>query len=72
MADQKYFINSGRKAVFNYPNDRSIATIDTTYVQIENELAKKEDPNQFNEHKFEAMYRKYIQILDTDYTGYMI
>jgi hypothetical protein len=31
IADQKYFINSGRKAVFNAANDRSIASMDSTY-----------------------------------------
>jgi hypothetical protein len=32
-ADQKYFINSGRKAVFGYENDKSIAIMKPMYVQ---------------------------------------
>lgn len=72
IADQKYFIQPGRKALFNYPHDRSIATVKQTYVQVLNELAKDEDKNEFNEHKFEDMFTKYMQVLDTDYEGYMI
>ena len=32
IADQKYFINAGRKVVFNYPNDKSVGKVETTYV----------------------------------------
>ena len=46
--------------------------MESTYVQVKNELAKKEHPNEFNEAKWENMFGKYMQILDTDYKGYMV
>ena len=33
-ADQKYFINAGRRAVFRSPADRSLAEIDTTFGEV--------------------------------------
>jgi hypothetical protein len=71
-ADQKYFINSGRKAVFGYENDKSIAIMKPMYVQQQNELEEAEDKSKFSEAKFEHQYVKYFQILDTDYETYMV
>jgi len=59
-ADQKYFINSGRKAVFNYENDQSIAIMKPMYVQQQTELEEPEDKNKFSEEKFEHQYVKYF------------
>eukprot|EP00355_Strombidium_rassoulzadegani_P000924 CAMPEP_0168615352 /NCGR_PEP_ID=MMETSP0449_2-20121227/4459_1 /TAXON_ID=1082188 /ORGANISM="Strombidium rassoulzadegani, Strain ras09" /LENGTH=165 /DNA_ID=CAMNT_0008656087 /DNA_START=155 /DNA_END=649 /DNA_ORIENTATION=+ len=73
-ADQKYFINSGRKAVFNLGegSDKSIASIGNMFVQINEEIAKPEDPASFNVHKLEAQFLKYMQVLDTDYSNYLV
>ena len=32
----------------------------------------EDDPTSFNEHKFEAQYLKYMQVLDTDYDNYLV
>ena len=53
-ARNKYFINNGRKAVFNYDNP-SAALIQHMSVQVANELAKEDDPNEFNEVKWDDM-----------------
>ena len=53
-ADQKYFINSGRKAVFENENDKSVAIMKQMYVQVNNEIDKPEDKENFNEAKFDA------------------
>ena len=58
--------------MFNYPEDRSIAQIQQTYVQVENELNKPENPNMFNAHKFEDQFKKYLHVLDTDYKSYLV
>lgn len=71
-ADQKYFINSGRKAVFDDPDDKSIANMRWAYVQKENDLKESEDESKFNETKFDDQFLRFSQILDTDYTGYMV
>jgi len=49
-----------------------VAEIANMFVQINNSLDEDEDPNVFNEHKFEAMNTKYLHILDTDYKNYLV
>ena len=70
-ARNKYFINNGRKAVFKY-DDPSAALIQHMSVQVANELAKEDDPNEFNEVKWDDMMVRQMQILDTDYVTYML
>ena len=52
--------------------DKSVALIEPAFVQIINELATPDDPENFNEVKWDNMNLKYAQILDTDYTNYMV
>ena len=46
--------------------------METTYVQVKNELAKPEHKSEFNEAKWDNMFGKYMQVLDTDYKNYII
>lgn len=49
-----------------------MALIEPAFVQMINELATPDDPEKFNEVKWDNMYLKYAQVLDTDYTNYMV
>ena len=43
------------------------------YVQVNNELDKDDHPEIFNNHKFEeSQFKKFMQVLDTDYQNYML
>lgn len=60
MAGQKYFINGGRKAVFNHQENKSVGQMEPTYETVIAELAKPDDVNSFNSPKFEHMFNKTI------------
>mmetsp|Transcript_17043 Transcript_17043/g.26328 ORF Transcript_17043/g.26328 Transcript_17043/m.26328 type:complete len:115 (+) Transcript_17043:389-733(+) len=42
------------------------------FEQINEALQAEEDPEVFNQHKFEDQHQKYMQVLDTDYKNYMV
>ena len=42
------------------------------FVQKENDLKENEDESKFNETKFDDQFLRFSQILDTDYTSYMV
>lgn len=52
-ADQKYFVNTGRKAVFNHPTNKSVAYMKSTFKDIIASLEEEDDPTKFNENKFD-------------------
>lgn len=60
MAAQKYFVNSGRKAVFQTGPDKSVAQMQATYKDVIEKLQKPDDINEFNEVKFSNMFAKYM------------
>lgn len=57
--------------MFKY-DDPSAALIQHMSVQVANELAKEDNPNEFSEVKWDDMMHRQLQILDTDYTSYML
>jgi len=58
--------------VFKHPSSKSVAGIGFMFEQINEALQAEEDPEVFNQHKFEDQHQKYMQVLDTDYKNYMV
>ena len=52
--------------------DKSAALMEPAFVQIVNELKTPDDTDKFQEAKWDNMHLKYMQVLDTDYTNYMV
>jgi len=57
---------------FRVPDDASAAIMEPGFVQVVNELKTPDDPDKFSEHKWDNMYLRYMQVLDTDYKNYMV
>ena len=65
-------MSSGRKAVFDNEADKSMAHMENTNSAYELEQKKPDDEKEFNLTKFESMFQKQMQILDTDYDTYAV